>query len=137
MQIVNYFLAYQVKASMQSASSSYTLPVTRNGRLLGILTSYNSKDQISDVIAPEIVSHVVEHAVEAGPFGAKGAGELPSIPTSAAITNAIYRATGVRVRSLPVDQDELLRACAAGAETIELGWGDLEPIPHVALGGET
>ena len=86
--------------------------------------------------APEIVSHVVEHAVSAGPFGAKGAGELPSIPTSAAITNAIYRATSVRVRSLPVDQDELLRACSAGADTVELGWGDLEPIPHVALGGD-
>jgi S1-C subfamily serine protease len=51
----NYFLAYEVKASMQSASSSYTLPVTCDGRLIGILTSYNSKDQISDVIAPEIV----------------------------------------------------------------------------------
>ena len=87
--------------------------------------------------APEIVSHVVEHAVAAGPFGAKGAGELPSIPTSAAITNAIYRATGVRVRSLPVDQDELLRACSAGADTVELGWGDLEPIPQVSLGGQT
>jgi xanthine dehydrogenase molybdenum-binding subunit len=85
---------------------------------------------------PEIVSHVVEHAVSTGPFGAKGAGELPSIPTSAAITNAIYRATGVRVRSLPVDQDELLRASAAGADTVELGWGDLEPIPQVSLGGE-
>jgi xanthine dehydrogenase molybdenum-binding subunit len=87
--------------------------------------------------APEIVSHVVEHAVAAGPFGAKGAGELPSIPTSAAITNAICRATGVRVRSLPVDQDELLRACSAGADTVELGWGDLEPIPQVSLGGQT
>jgi xanthine dehydrogenase molybdenum-binding subunit len=86
--------------------------------------------------APEIVSHVVEHPVAAGPFGAKGAGELPSIPTSAAITNAIYRATGVRVYSLPVDQDELLRASAAGADAVELGWGDLEPIPHIAPGGE-
>ena len=86
--------------------------------------------------APEVVSHVVEHAVAAGPFGAKGAGELPSIPTSAAITNAIYRATGVRVRSLPVDQDELLRACNSGAETTELGWGNLEPVPQVSLGGQ-
>ena len=86
--------------------------------------------------APEIVSHVVEHPVSAGPFGAKGAGELPSIPTSAAITNAIYRATGVRVHSLPVDQDELLRAHAAGAGTTELGWGNLEPVPQVAMGGE-
>ena len=69
-------------------------------------------------------------------LGAKGVGELPSIPTSAAITNAICRATGVRVRSLPVDQDELLRACKAGADTVELGWGDLEPVPHAALGSD-
>ena len=47
--------------------------------------------------APEIVSHIVEHATSDGPFGAKGVGELPSIPTSAAITNAIQRATGLQV----------------------------------------
>ncbi len=56
----HYFLSYEVKASMQSASSSYTLPVTRNGKLLGILTSYNSKDQISDVVAPDIVKLFLE-----------------------------------------------------------------------------
>ena len=58
----HYFLAYEVKASMQSASSSYTLPITLNGKLLGILTSYNSKDQISDVVAPEIVKLFLEDA---------------------------------------------------------------------------
>ena len=85
---------------------------------------------------PAITSHIVEHKVASGPYGAKGVGELPSIPTSAAITNAIYRATGVRVRSLPVDQDELLRAMRAGANEVELAWGDLEPIPVVAFGGK-
>ena len=85
---------------------------------------------------PTIISHIVEHGTSAGPYGAKGVGELPSIPTSAAITNAIYRATGVRTRSLPVDQDELLRAVRVGAKEIELAWGDLEPIPAIALGGE-
>jgi xanthine dehydrogenase molybdenum-binding subunit len=85
---------------------------------------------------PAITSHIVEHNTSTGPYGAKGIGELPSIPTSAAITNAIYRATGVRMRSLPVDQDELLRAIRAGATEVELAWGDLEPIPVVALGGE-
>jgi hypothetical protein len=63
-------------------------------------------------------------------------GELPSIPTSAAITNAIYRATGVRMRSLPVDQDELLRAMREKDTEVELAWGDRKPIPTVALGGE-
>ena len=56
----HFFLCYEVKASMQSASSSYTLPVTRDGKLLGILTSYNSKDQISDVVAPDIVKLFLE-----------------------------------------------------------------------------
>jgi xanthine dehydrogenase molybdenum-binding subunit len=86
--------------------------------------------------APKIVSHIVEHPTSSGPHGAKGVGELPSIPTSAAITNAIYRATGVRVRSLPVDQDGLLRAMRGGEKEVELGWGDLTPIPDVTLGGE-
>jgi CO/xanthine dehydrogenase Mo-binding subunit len=85
---------------------------------------------------PKIISHIVEHQTSTGPYGAKGVGELPSIPTSAAITNAIYRATGVRVRSLPVDQDVLLLAMRSGAKDVELGWGHNEPIPVVTLGGE-
>ena len=86
--------------------------------------------------APAITSHIVEHELSTGPFGAKGMGELPSIPTSAAITNAICNATGVRVRSLPVDQDELLRAIRAGADEVELGWGDRTPVPTIEFGGD-
>ena len=63
--------------------------------------------------APEITSIVVEHPVEAGPYGAKGIGELVSIPTTPAITNAIYNATGVRFDRLPVDQAELVRRMAS------------------------
>lgn len=51
----HYFLTYEAKGSMQSAASSFTLPVVKDGKLLGLLTSYNSKDQIIDVIAPEII----------------------------------------------------------------------------------
>ena len=86
--------------------------------------------------APTITSHIVEHELSTGPFGAKGMGELPSIPTSPAITNAIYNATGVRVRSLPVDQDTLLHAMHASADEVELGWGDREPIPTIEFGGD-
>ena len=85
--------------------------------------------------APSITSHIVEHEISTGPFGAKGMGELPSIPTSAAITNAIFNATGVRVRSLPVDQDTLLHAIRTGADEVELGWGDRAPIPDIDFGG--
>lgn len=90
----------------------------------------------SIVHAPKIISHIVEHNTAAGPYGAKGVGELPSIPTSPAITNAIYRATGVRMRSLPVDQDELLKAIRTSATEVELAWGDRDPIPTIQFGGE-
>ncbi len=54
---------------------------------------------------PEITSIVVEHPTADGPYGAKGVGEIVSIPTTPAITNAIYNAVGVRVDTLPVDQE--------------------------------
>ena len=36
------------------------------------------------------------------PSGAKGLGELANVGTNAAICNAIYHATGQRIRKLPV-----------------------------------
>jgi len=64
-------------------------------------------------LMPEIVPFVVEHPTEDGPFGAKGVGEIVIIPTVPAITNAIYHATGVRVDSLPVDQEKILAGMGA------------------------
>ena len=51
-----YFLAYIVKASMQTSGNSFTLPAFRDDQLSGILTSYDSKDQICDVISIDIIS---------------------------------------------------------------------------------
>ncbi len=59
----------------------------------------------SIVQTPEIVSYTVETPISSGSYGAKGVGEITSIPTTPAITNAIYNACGIRVRRLPVDQD--------------------------------
>jgi xanthine dehydrogenase molybdenum-binding subunit len=74
---------------------------------------------------PEIISHLVEHRAAEGPYGAKGVGEIPSINTTPAICNAIYNAVGVRVYSLPVDQDALLRASKAGQAALETAWSDV------------
>lgn len=57
---------------------------------------------------PEIISLVVEHPTRDGPYGAKGVGEIVSIPTAPAITNAIFNAVGVRVDTLPVDQEFIM-----------------------------
>jgi len=42
------------------------------------------------------------------PLGAKGLGEIGIVGTSAAIANAIFNATGKRVRDLPITLDKLL-----------------------------
>jgi CO/xanthine dehydrogenase Mo-binding subunit len=42
------------------------------------------------------------------PIGAKGLGEVGIVGVSAAIANAVYHATGRRIRSLPVTLDKLL-----------------------------
>jgi xanthine dehydrogenase YagR molybdenum-binding subunit len=53
--------------------------------------------------------------VEANPTGAKGIGEPPLVPTAPAIASAIFDATGVRLRSLPLTRAALLNALAAPA----------------------
>ncbi len=45
-----------------------------------------------------------------GPFGAKEAGEGPGTGVLAALANAIYDATGVRVKTLPISPEKLLFA---------------------------
>jgi xanthine dehydrogenase molybdenum-binding subunit len=56
-------------------------------------------------LTPEITALIVEHPTAEGPYGAKGVGEISSIPTTPAITNAIYNAVGVRIDRTPVDQE--------------------------------
>jgi hypothetical protein len=43
------------------------------------------------------------------PLGAKGIGELGIVGTAAAIANAVYHATGIGVRDLPIMLDKLVR----------------------------
>jgi CO/xanthine dehydrogenase Mo-binding subunit len=53
---------------------------------------------------------------EANSAGAKGLGEPVTIPTAAAIANAIYNAAGVRILSTPVSPAGLRRALAGKAK---------------------
>jgi CO/xanthine dehydrogenase Mo-binding subunit len=58
---------------------------------------------------PEIDVRLVEVPSPVGPMGAKGVGEPPAIPGTAALANAVSRAFGVRVRSVPIDRWSLVR----------------------------
>jgi xanthine dehydrogenase YagR molybdenum-binding subunit len=42
------------------------------------------------------------------PMGAKGLGEIGLVGLTAAIANAVYHATGKRIRNLPITPDKLL-----------------------------
>jgi aldehyde oxidoreductase len=55
----------------------------------------------------------VETPREHGPFGAAGVGELPLTSPHAAVGNAIYHATGVRIRELPALPEKVLAGLQA------------------------
>jgi xanthine dehydrogenase YagR molybdenum-binding subunit len=44
------------------------------------------------------------------PIGAKGMGEIATIGVAAAVANAVYNATGKRIRTLPITPDKVLMA---------------------------
>ena len=65
------------------------------------------------VTAPEIPDmhlYFIESMDGEGPKGAKGVGESPAICTAAAVANAIYNATGVRITGLPFTPERVYRA---------------------------
>jgi xanthine dehydrogenase YagR molybdenum-binding subunit len=54
------------------------------------------------------VSWIDEDDPYVNPMGAKGIGEVGIVGTAAAIANAVYHATGIRIRDLPITLDKLL-----------------------------
>jgi CO/xanthine dehydrogenase Mo-binding subunit len=58
--------------------------------------------------APPIDVGFVETMDPYGPYGAKGLAETAINPTAGAIANAVFHATGVRVRDLPITAEKIL-----------------------------
>ena len=59
--------------------------------------------QVEIILVPEVDRDV-------NPAGVKGLGELANVGTAAAIANAVYHATGKRIRQLPIRIENLLTA---------------------------
>jgi xanthine dehydrogenase YagR molybdenum-binding subunit len=60
---------------------------------------------------PSLQAYLVEEVDEhVNPIGVKGIGEIGIVGAAAAIANAVYHATGVRVRDLPIVPEKVLRA---------------------------
>ncbi len=54
------------------------------------------------------VTWIDEEDLHVNPMGAKGIGEIGIVGTAAAIANAAYHATGIRIRDLPITLNKLL-----------------------------
>lgn len=59
---------------------------------------------------PRITPIIVEVPNEKHPYGVKGVGEVTIVPPLAAITNAVYHATGTRMTELPMSPPKVLAA---------------------------
>jgi CO/xanthine dehydrogenase Mo-binding subunit len=59
---------------------------------------------------PMIDTVIIEVPNPRHPFGLRGAGETPLVPTLAVLANAIYNATGVRMTTLPMSPGAVLQA---------------------------
>jgi CO/xanthine dehydrogenase Mo-binding subunit len=59
---------------------------------------------------PEIQAILVEVPSRLGPYGVKGLGEAARLPTTPAIINAVSRAIGNRIRSIPATPERILAA---------------------------
>ena len=78
----------------------------RNGRYVNADIAEYHIPVHADVPSIE-VAFVDEHDPHVDPIGAKGIGEIGMTGVAAAIANAVFHATGVRVRDLPITLDTL------------------------------
>ena len=65
---------------------------------------------------PAVQSILAQRADGVGPYGIKGGGEGSLNPVAPALANAVYRATGVRIREVPLTPERVWRALRAARE---------------------
>ena len=79
----------------------------RDGRIMNANLAEYHMPIHADIQEIDVI-FVEEHDEIVNPLGAKGLGEIGLVGVAAAIANAIYNATGKRVRELPIKLDTLL-----------------------------
>jgi xanthine dehydrogenase YagR molybdenum-binding subunit len=73
-----------------------------NNNLADYMVPVNADvDEVTVILVPEVDRDV-------NPVGVKGLGELANVGTAAAVANAVYHATGKRIRQFPLRLENLL-----------------------------
>ena len=93
-------------------SEDYTY--AEDGRMLN--SSFLDYRMPTALDLPMIETVVVEVPNPRHPYGLRGVGEAPIIPPLAALHNAVYHATGVRINKLPLSPTSVLEALQAAAQ---------------------
>jgi xanthine dehydrogenase YagR molybdenum-binding subunit len=79
----------------------------RTGRIMNATLSDYLVATNADIPDPDIII-VEEDDPHVNPAHVKGIGEVGICGSAAAVANAIYHATGIRVRELPITPDKLI-----------------------------
>jgi CO/xanthine dehydrogenase Mo-binding subunit len=83
---------------------------SRNGQPL--TPGFYGARHMTHLDAPEIETTFIETDDGYGPFGGKYVGESGIVLAPAAVANAIFNATGLRMTDLPITRDKILGALA-------------------------
>jgi putative selenate reductase molybdopterin-binding subunit len=114
-QVVNPQMAEgQVEgAAMQSVGYALyeRMPFDAKGRMQ--FRSFRDYTIAAATDTPEIVTILVPTHEPTGPFGAKAIAEIPINGPAPAIANAVFQATGVRIREIPLTPERVLAALRA------------------------
>jgi len=89
------------------ALQEYTAIDPRSGRYLNADLGEYHVPVNADIRGLDVIM-IPEEDPHVDPIGVKGIGEIGTTGVAAAVANAVYHATGVRVRDLPITLDKLL-----------------------------
>jgi xanthine dehydrogenase YagR molybdenum-binding subunit len=120
-RIVGAFAGGHIK-NTRTANSQYL-----GGLVWGISSALHEETEIDERYARYVNDNIAEYLVpvnadiqdieiimvpevdtKVNPAGIKGIGELSNVGTDAAVANAVYNATGVRIRKLPIRLEKLM-----------------------------
>jgi CO/xanthine dehydrogenase Mo-binding subunit len=85
----------------------------------GVMENDSFKNYVLPSIkdCPKMELIIVEYPNTLGPFGAKGIGEPPTVPTAPAIRNALCNALGIKLNKIPFTPQRVIEALRQNAQS--------------------